>query len=120
MTEQADALPALLLEQLALAGRQRSVLTYRQLLDALPLQVPKMQQLAGLLEQLCESDASRGWPLRSALVVSQAGSRLPRPGFFQYLAQAGIMDMPDSETAARLWHEQELQRIFTFAYPGGG
>ena len=118
MSDQGSALPALLLEQLMQARSQRQVLTYRQLLDALPLQVPKMQQLTRLLEQLGEQDARRGWPLRSALVVSQAGSGLPRGGFFQHLAATNILAMPKDEQTARHWHEQELQRIYIFDYPG--
>lgn len=109
---------ALLLDQLMQARRRQTVLTYRQLLDVLSLQVPKMQQLARLLEQLAEQDARRGWPLRSALVVSQAGSGLPRDGFFQHLAAAGVLTMPINEADAKRWHSQELQRIFTFDYPG--
>lgn len=109
---------ALLLDQLMQARRRQTVLTYRQLLDVLPLQVPKMQQLARLLEQLAEQDARRGWPLRSALVVSQAGSGLPRDGFFQHLVAAGVLTMPINEADAKHWHSQELQRIFTFDYPG--
>lgn len=109
----------LLLEQLDVARQQRHTLTYRQLLDVLPLPAPGMQHLARLLEQLGEHDARQGWPLRSALVVSQAGSNLPRSGFFQHLAEAGIIGMPGDETAARHWHEQELLRVFTFSYQGG-
>src|SRR5690554_2503534 len=109
---------ALLLDQLMQARRRQTVLTYRQLLDVLPLQVPKMQQLARLLEQLAEQDARRGWPLRSALVVSQAGSGLPRDGFFQHLAAGGVLTMSINEADAKHWHSQELQRIFTFDYPG--
>lgn len=118
MSDQDSALPGLLLEQLMQACHEQRVLTYRQLLDVLPLPVPKMQQLARLLEQLGEQDAHRGWPLRSALVVSQAGSGLPRDGFFQHLAAAGVLAMPADENAARCWHEQEQQRVFNFDYPG--
>lgn len=118
MSDQTCELSAQLLEQLMQARLQQRVLTYRQLLDALPLQVPKMQQLARLLEQQAEQDARRGWPLRSALVVSQAGSDLPREGFFQYLAMAGILATPANEEIARRWHENELQLVFTFDYPG--
>lgn len=120
MSDDTGQARALLLDQLMQTRRRQAVLTYRQLLDALPLRVPKMQQLARLLEQLAEQDAQRGWPLRSALVVSQTGSGLPRQGFFQHLCEAGILDMPASEADAKRWHTQELQRIFTFDYPGEG
>lgn len=112
-----DLLP-LLLEQLAKARSQRCTLTYRQLLDVLPLPVPKMQHLTQLLERLGEQDAAQGWPLRSVLVVSQAGSGLPRSGFFQHLAAAGIVQLPFDGAAAGDWHRQELQRVFVHSYPG--
>src|SRR5690554_983497 len=118
MSDDTGQARALLLDQLMQARRRQAVLTYRQLLDALPLRVPKMQQLARMLEQLAEQDAQRGWPLRSALVVSQAGSGLPRDGFFQHLVAAGVLTMPINEADAKHWHSQELQRIFTFDYPG--
>ena len=118
MPESPADLSGLLLARLAQARDRRTVLSYRQLLDVLPLPVPKMQRLACLLEQLAGQDAQRGWPLRSALVVSQTGSGLPRQGFFQYLGEAGILEMPVSEAEAKRWHSQELQRIFTFDYPG--
>ena len=120
MSDDTGQARALLLDQLMQTRRRQAVLTYRQLLDVLPLRVPKMQQLARLLEQLAEQDAQRGWPLRSALVVSQAGSGLPRYGFFQHLAAAGVLTMPVNEADAKHWHSQELQRIFTFDYPGEG
>lgn len=114
----AASLLPLLLERLEQARRQRQTLTYRQLLDVLPLPTPGMQHLAGLLEQLGEQDAGRGWPLRSALVISQAGSGLPRSGFFQHLAESGIFEPSASAAAARQWHAQELLRVFNFSYPG--
>lgn len=112
------AVMGLLLAQLEQARSERRQLTYRQLLDVLPLPIPKMQHLARLLEQLSELDAKQGWPLRSALVTSQTDSHLPRPGFFQHLAEMGVLPLPADLAATRDWHAQEVSRVFEFSYPG--
>lgn len=114
----AAELAAMLLEQLEQARQRGELLTYRQLMEVLALPTPRMQSLARLLEQLAEQDARQGWPLRSALVVSQTDSNLPRPGFFQHLAEAGIMPEPADLAAAELWHAQEVRRVFEFSYQG--
>ena len=106
MSDDTGQARALLLDQLMQTRRRQAVLTYRQLLDALPLRVPKMQQLARLLEQLAEQDAQRGWPLRSALVVSQTGSSLPRQGFFSTMR------------SRHSGHARQRSRCKTLAHPG--
>lgn len=111
-------LTLMLLEQLEQARQRRELLTYRQLLEALPLPTPRMQSLARLLERLAEQDARQGRPLRSTLVVSQTDSNLPRAGFFQHLAEVGVMPVPAGLAAAKVWHAQEVQHVFEFSYQG--
>ncbi|MBS7326187.1 MAG: hypothetical protein KIG85_06155 [Thiopseudomonas sp.] len=113
----ATALQALLLQRLHGARNQRQTLTYRQLLESLSLPAPKMQQLARLLEALAAQDAARGWPLRSALVISQTDSNLPRAGFFQHAQRLGLLPQAYAEAAWPSWHADELQRVFAFDYP---
>ena len=109
--------PALLAE-LEAARARRTVLTYRQLIARLQLPVPAMRPLTAALESLVADDARRGWPLRAALVVSQAGSRLPRSGFFECAERAGACPGGLSDQAQAHWHAAELERVFAFAYPG--
>lgn len=110
-------LTALLLERLHAARANRQTLTYRQLLESLPLPAPRMQRLALLLEELAGQDAARGWPLRSALVISQTDSNLPRAGFFQHLQVLGVLPSVLAGAEQRGWHAQEVLRVFAFDYP---
>ena len=84
---------ALLLE-LDDARRKRHLLTYRALVERLELPTPGMQTLTAALEYLAGLDARAERPLRSALVISQGASRLPRTGFFDYVAQLGRFSGP--------------------------
>ena len=72
-----------LLGELEDARRQRHLLTYRALVERLQLPTPAMQTLTAALEHLAALDARAERPLRSALVISQGASRLPRTGFFE-------------------------------------
>lgn len=70
-----------LLGELEAARQQRHLVTYRALIERLQLPTPAMQTLVAALEHLAALDARAEQPLRSALVISQGASRLPRPGF---------------------------------------
>ncbi len=102
-----------LLEQ---ARQGQQLPSYRQLLDELALPAPQMRRLVTCLEQLARYDSERGWPLRSALVVSQAGSGIPRAGFFQQVQALGGPQLHD-EAEQRAWHADEVRRVFAFNYP---
>lgn len=104
-----------LLEALADAQRQRNVLTYRSLIERIGLPAPAMQTLAKALEYLAALDARAARPLRSALVVSQSASRLPRPGFFEHVARLGLFAGDASGAAA--WHAVEVVKVFEYEYP---
>lgn len=106
-----------LLAALESARRQGSLLTYRTLIEQLQLPPPAMQRLAAALEQLAQQDAGAQRPLRSALVISQTGSRLPRPGFFLCAAGLGCFAGAPEGPAAAAWHAAEVQRVFGFDYP---
>ncbi|RYJ61269.1 hypothetical protein [Pseudomonas songnenensis] len=106
-----------LLGELDAARRQRHLVTYRALVERLQLPTPAMQTLTAALEHLAALDARSGRPLRSALVISQGASRLPRPGFFECAASLGRFSGAIDGTAAASWHAGEVARVFEFEYP---
>ncbi|MBD9481981.1 hypothetical protein IB229_03280 [Pseudomonas sp. PDM14] len=106
-----------LLVELEDARRQRHLLTYRALVERLQLPAPAMQTLTAALEHLAALDARADRPLRSALVISQGASRLPRPGFFECVVRLGRFAGPCDGIAAASWHASEVARVFEFTYP---
>jgi hypothetical protein len=106
-----------LLDELADARRQRHLLTYRALIERLDLPSPAMQTLAAALEHLAGLDARAERPLRSALVISQSASRLPRTGFFECATRLGRFTGASDGVAAASWHAAEVARVFEFDYP---
>lgn len=105
-----------LIDELDDARRQRHLLTYRSLIERLQLPTPAMSTLTAALEHLAMLDAQAGQPLRSALVISQGASRLPRPGFFEHATRLGrFVGAPDG-TAAAAWHAAEVARVFDFEF----
>ena len=102
-----------LLDELDDARQQRHLVTYRALVERLQLPTPAMQTLTAALEYLAALDARSERPLRSALVISQGASRLPRTGFFECAARLGRSD----GSAAASWHAGEVARVFEFDYP---
>ncbi|MCF7202212.1 hypothetical protein [Pseudomonas oligotrophica] len=105
-----------LLAELADAQRQRHLVTYRALVERLQLPAPAMQTLTAALEHLAALDARAERPLRSALVISQGASRLPRPGFFECVARLGRFVGAADGTAAASWHAGEVARVFEYDY----
>lgn len=106
-----------LLDELADARRQRHLLTYRAIIERLELPTPAMQTLAAALEHLAALDARSDRPLRSALVISQGASRLPRTGFFDCVTRLGRFSGAPDGVAAASWHAAEVARVFDFDYP---
>ncbi|WP_459208128.1 hypothetical protein ACSMEV_09295 [Pseudomonas sp. MLB6B] len=106
-----------LLGELDLARRQRHLLTYRALIERLQLPTPAMQTLAAALEHLAMLDTRAEQPLRSALVISQGASRLPRTGFFECAARLGRFSGPVDGLEAASWHASEVARVFEYCYP---
>lgn len=98
------------------ARRQRHLLTYRSLVERLQLPAPAMTTLTAALEHLAMLDAQAGQPLRSALVISQGASRLPRPGFFEHATRLGRFAGAPDGTAAAAWHAAEVARVFDFEF----
>jgi hypothetical protein len=97
--------------------RQRHLVTYRALIERLDLPAPAMQTLALALEHLAALDARAQRPLRSALVISQSASRLPRTGFFECAERLGRFSGAVDGLAAASWHAAEVARVFEFSYP---
>lgn len=108
---------AALLNILAHTQQQASVLTYRQVIEGLQLPAPSVRRLASALETLAETDHAQGWPLRSALVVSQARPAHPQLGFIQFIAQLGRFQGPIDEANVAAWLESELAQVYSFSYP---
>lgn len=106
-----------LIAELDDARRQRHLVTYRALVERLQLPTPAMQTLTAALEHLAALDARSERPLRSALVISQGASRLPRIGFFECASRLGRFSGPADGTAAASWHAGEVARVFEFDYP---
>ncbi|TLX59529.1 hypothetical protein DN824_04475 [Stutzerimonas nosocomialis] len=106
-----------LLAELEDARRQRHLVTYRALIERLKLPSPAMQILTAALEHLAALDAHADRPLRSALVISQGASRLPRPGFFECASRLGRFIGASDGFAAASWHAGEVARVFEFEYP---
>ncbi|MDH0747681.1 hypothetical protein N5D61_15180 [Pseudomonas sp. GD03842] len=106
-----------LLAELEVARRQRHLVTYRALLERVQLPAPAMQTLAAALEHLAAIDTRADQPLRSALVISQGASRLPRTGFFECAERLGRFTGPSDGVAAASWHAAEVVRVFEFDYP---
>lgn len=106
-----------LLDELTEARRQRHLVTYRALAERLQLPAPAMQTLTAALEHLAALDARADRPLRSALVISQGASRLPRTGFFECATRLGRFSGPADGAAAASWHAGEVARVFEFDYP---
>jgi hypothetical protein len=106
-----------LLSELDDARRQRHLVTYRALVERLELPTPAMQTLSAALEHLAALDARADRPLRSALVISQGASRLPRTGFFDCAIRLGRFSGASDGVAAASWHAAEVVRVFEFSYP---
>ncbi len=102
---------------LAEAQQQRRVMTYRQVIEQLKLPAPSVRRLALALEQLACTDHAQGWPLRSALVVSQARPAHPQLGFIQCVQQLGRFQGGTDEATVAAWLEAELAQVYRFSYP---
>ena len=106
-----------LFKLLADAQQQRRVITYRQVIEQLQLPAPSVRRLALALEQLACADHAQGWPLRSALVVSQARPAHPQLGFIQCVQQLGRFQGVIDEATVAAWLDAELQQVYRFSYP---
>ena len=106
-----------LLELLAAAQQQRRVVTYRQVIEQLELPAPSVRRLALALEQLAQTDHKQAWPLRSALVVSQARPAHPQLGFIQCVQKLGRFQGEMDEPSVAAWLAAELERVYLFSYP---
>ncbi len=106
-----------LLKLLGETQQQRGVITYRQVIEQLQLPAPSVRRLAVALEQLASADHARGWPLRSALVVSQARPAHPQLGFIQYVEQLGRFQGVIDESNVAAWLSAELVQVYLFSYP---
>src|SRR5690554_128188 len=106
-----------LFKLLAEAQQQRTVVTYRQVIEQLQLPAPSVRRLALALEKLAAADHAQGWPLRSVLVVSQAQPAHPQLGFLQCAQQLGRFQGTFDESNVATWLQAELSKVYQFSYP---
>lgn len=106
-----------LLQLLAATQQQRSLITYRQVIEQLQLPAPSVRRLAMALEQLACADHAQGFPLRSALVVSQTRPAHPQLGFIQCLQLLGCFQGDIDELSVAAWLDAELVQVYSFSYP---
>jgi len=106
-----------LLKLLSDVRQRRGVITYRQVIEQLQLPAPSVRRLALALEQLASADHAQGWPLRSALVVSQARPAHPQLGFIQHVQQLGRFQNDIDEGVVAAWLSAELAQVYLFSYP---
>lgn len=106
-----------LLKLLAATQGQRTVITYRQVIEQLQLPAPSVRRLALALEKLAAADYQQGWPLRSALVVSQAQPAHPQRGFMQCVQRLGRFQGVINEANVAAWLATELPQVYLFNYP---
>ena len=98
-----------LLDELATA---RQTMSYAEAVETLTLSPPhRIRQLAEMLEELMQHDASNGSALRAALIVSPRRGGIPAPGFFQQASQLGLYFGPKSGAQAETFHQLELSRL---------
>lgn len=106
-----------LLKLLEATRQQHGVISYRQVIEQLRLPVPSVRRLALALEQLARADYAQGWPLRSALVISQARPAHPQLGFIQCVQQLGRFQGSIDEATVAAWLNAELAQVYLFSYP---
>jgi hypothetical protein len=104
-----DKLDALLMK----AARQKTLLTYRHVAQALELEPPHViQQTAELLEALMRIHAQAEAAQLASLVVGRARAGLPAPGYFILLNELGLYQgSVDGEDAQR-FHAAQKQRCY--------
>lgn len=94
---------------------RRETVQYKTVAEALGIEPPQqIQKLAALLEAIQEDDALLGRPQRAALVIQKGREPIPRPGFFQKLAELKVFQGPDRGAQAAMWHQNELERLFYY------
>lgn len=102
-----------LLQQAAL--RQRP-LTYLEVAEVLNLrQAPRISRVAALLELLLRQDHAAGRAPLAAMVVGKGG--VPRPGFFELLAELRGQPALAEPGAAAPMHRQLLAQLYAAAAP---
>ena len=90
-------------------------ITYQALATQLELSPPNtIHQLTVALEQLIAEDVAADHPLIAALVISKAGSGLPRPGFFEYAKALGLFHGDVHGPEAMSFHTAEFKRAIEF------
>jgi hypothetical protein len=101
---------------LAKTARQKSLLTYRQVAQALEIEPPHViQQAAELLEALMRMHAKKELPLLASLVVGRAHAGLPAPGYFILLNELGMYQGSVDGEDARGLHAEQVQRCYDAA-----
>lgn len=90
---------------LAVAAKNRTLITYAELADAAAIPSPhRINKLSIWLEGLMQADHADGLPLRAVWVISRTRGGLPAPGFFIKCKALGLYDGPSDGAVARAFH----------------
>ena len=84
---------------------------YREFASSMGIcSAPIISQAVTILEKLIKEDLTHNKPLLAAMVVQKKGD-IPRPGFFELLAEYGVTDNVLQGADAKSWHKEEIKKI---------
>ena len=90
---------------LAVAMKNRTLITYAELAEAAAIPAPhRINKLSVWLEATMDEDHAQSMPLRAAWVISRARGGLPAPGFFIKCKDLGLYDGAPDGAAATAFH----------------
>ena len=93
----------------------KQTIDYKTLAERLGFTPPNtIAKTTALLEACQEDDALLQQPQLVSVVVQKNGAPCPRPGFFQKLNELGIYLGSDQGSAAQMWHQNELEKVYEF------
>lgn len=93
----------------------KTTIDYKTLAEQLGFAPPKtIAKTTALLEACQEDDALLNQPQLASVVVQKNGARYPRPGYFQKLTELGLYQGKDQGSAAQMWHQNELEKVYAF------
>ena len=94
---------------LAVAAKNRTLITYAELADAAVIPAPhRINKLSVWLEATMDHDHAHSMPLRAAWVISRARGGLPAPGFFIKCIALGLYDGDTNGAEATAFHLNQL------------
>ncbi|MEJ2042530.1 MAG: hypothetical protein P8X74_07100 [Reinekea sp.] len=96
-------------------AQTRKTIDYRTLANHLGFLPPNtISKTTTLLEACQEDDALLNQPQLASVVIQKTGAPYPRPGFFQKLTELGVYHGDDRGSAAQMWHQNELEKVYDY------